>query len=160
MKSLAASCSILAMLVAMSSLHAGAQESSCGAPSPQLAALQSVDSGEDWFKVYVVAPGVFAIKEPRQSEDVNSFLIVGSSRAVLFDTGLGVGHIDRVVAKLTPLPVTVLNSHTHFEHVGYARPTLAADQVCGSLPAGVTAETTGRNNHDSACSACSALNVV
>jgi glyoxylase-like metal-dependent hydrolase (beta-lactamase superfamily II) len=170
MKNLAITCSYLALLFTVSSLPARAQaESWCDSPpSPELAALQSVDSGEDWFKVYVVSPGVFAIKEPRQAEAVNSFLIVGTTRAVLFDSGLGVGHIEKVVAKLTPLPVTVLNSHTHFDHVGgnaafgdvrnlntpyslasasgkvdaalldYARPTLAEDHVCGALPAGVT----------------------
>ena len=122
---------------------------------------------DDWFKVYSVAPGVFAISEPRQVEGVNSFLIVGSTRAVLFDSGLGVGQIGAVVGKLTTLPVTVLNSHTHFDHVGgneefadvrnlddpyslasargevaeslvtYAGKTLDEGSVCGPLPAGV-----------------------
>ncbi len=144
-------------------------ESWCDAPlRPEIAALKQVTSGEDWFKVYEVADGVFAITEPRQAEGVKSFLIVGLRRAVLFDSGLGVGHIDSVVTKLTQLPVTVLNSHTHFDHVGgnaefhdvrnlnvpysvasargevdsalaeYARPTLAADHVCGAIPKGVT----------------------
>jgi glyoxylase-like metal-dependent hydrolase (beta-lactamase superfamily II) len=123
---------------------------------------------DDWFKIHTVAPGVFAISEPRQAEGVNSFLIVGSKRAVLFDSGLGVGRISNVVGKLTNLPVTVLNSHTHFDHVGgndefaevrnldlpysaasargevaesiaaYAARTLHEDSVCGPLPAGVT----------------------
>ena len=156
---------VLAVLVAPA-VHA---QSWCDAPpDPELAALRPVDSGEDWFKVYAVADGVFALKEPRQAEGVNSFLIAGSKRALLFDSGLGVGRIGRVVSKLTPLPVTVLNSHTHFDHVGgnaefgdvrnlkipyslassrgevdpaiadYARPTLSEGRICGSLPAGVT----------------------
>lgn len=144
-------------------------ESWCDAPPPpEVVALKLADVQDDWFKVFAVAPGVFAITEPRQLEGVSSFLIVGSKRAILFDSGLGVGRIGDVVRKLTMLPVTVLNSHTHFDHVGgnrefedarnldeafstasargeisaelrsYAKDTLAEDRVCGSLPAGVT----------------------
>lgn len=169
MKELAVRCLHLALMASsLLPTHARAESWCDAAPLPVLATLTQVDSGEDWFKVYVVADGVFAITEPRQAEGVNSFLIVGSRRAVLFDSGLGVGRIGRVVSKLTSLPVTVLNSHTHFDHVGgnaefrdvrnlqvpysiassrgridpaladYARPTLAADRVCGPLPAGVT----------------------
>jgi len=96
-----------------------AAESWCDEPpAPELATLTTVDVGSDWFKVYAVAPGVYAITEPRQQEAVSFFLVVGTKRAVLFDSGLGVAKIGEVVARLTPLPVTVLNSHTHFDHVG------------------------------------------
>lgn len=137
-------------------------------PPPGFAELEEIDAGDDWFKVYAVGPGVFAIHEPRQFETVTAFLVAGSDRAVLFDTGLGVASIRRIVDRLTQLPVTVVNSHTHFDHVGgnrefgdvrgfdlpfsrasargeageelreYAQYTLAEDRVCGPLPAGVT----------------------
>jgi glyoxylase-like metal-dependent hydrolase (beta-lactamase superfamily II) len=160
-----------ALCLAAAAQAAGA-ESWCDAPPPpETAALPTVDVGSDWFKVYSVAPGTYAITEPRQYEGVNAFLVVGSRRAVLFDSGLGVAKIGEVVARLTPLPVTVLNSHTHFDHVGgnhefsdvrnldlpfsrasargdvgeelreYAKDTLAEDRVCGALPAGVTTRT-------------------
>ena len=137
-------------------------------PTPEPAGLRAAGVEDEWFKVYSVAPGVFAISEPRQSEGVTSFLIVGSKRAVLFDSGLGIGRISGVVRKLTALPVIVVNSHTHFDHVGgnrefadvrnlnepyslasargevgqglvaYASETLDEDRVCGPLPSGVT----------------------
>jgi glyoxylase-like metal-dependent hydrolase (beta-lactamase superfamily II) len=72
----------------------------------------------DWFKVYRATDGVFAIVEPDQWQEAISYLIVGSKRAMLFDTGIGVVPIRPVVEALTKLPVTVLNSHTHFDHVG------------------------------------------
>ena len=65
-----------------------------------------------------MAPGVFAIYEPHQFEEVISYLILGGKRALLFDTGMGIGDIKRVVESLTPLPVVVMNSHTHNDHVG------------------------------------------
>jgi len=87
-------------------------------PRPGNARLARVDVREDWFVVYKAGDGVFAICEPYQFQEVISYLILGSRSALLFDTGLGIGRIARVVKELTSLPVTVLNSHTHFDHVG------------------------------------------
>ena len=87
-------------------------------PRPGNKRLPRVDLPDDWFEVYRVGGGVFAICEPLQFQEVISYLILGSRGALLFDTGLGIGKIDRIVSKLTSLPVTVLNSHTHFDHVG------------------------------------------
>lgn len=63
-------------------------------------------------------PGIFAIYEPGQFEEVISYLIVGSERALLFDTGLGIGDMSQVVAEVTKLDPIVVNSHTHYDHVG------------------------------------------
>jgi glyoxylase-like metal-dependent hydrolase (beta-lactamase superfamily II) len=87
-------------------------------PRPGNKLLPRVDVHDEWFEVYRVGDGVFAICEPFQFQEVISYLILGSRSALLFDTGLGIGKIDRVVSTLTSLPVTVLNSHTHFDHVG------------------------------------------
>jgi glyoxylase-like metal-dependent hydrolase (beta-lactamase superfamily II) len=61
---------------------------------------------------------VLAIAEPFQFQEVISYLILGSKSALLFDTGLGIGRMRDLVRELTSLPVTVVNSHTHFDHVG------------------------------------------
>jgi glyoxylase-like metal-dependent hydrolase (beta-lactamase superfamily II) len=87
-------------------------------PRPGYAGLERVSVPDDWFEVYRIRPGVFAIYEPHQYEEVISYLIVGTKKALLFDTGLGIGNIRKVVASLTSLPITVLNSHTHFDHIG------------------------------------------
>jgi len=87
-------------------------------PRPANAALERVSVASEWFVVYRAAEGVFAIVEPLQFEETISYLIVGRDRALLFDTGLGLVPIRPVVEELTRLPVLVLNSHTHFDHVG------------------------------------------
>ena len=87
-------------------------------PRGQYADLERVEIADDWFEVYRVAPRVYAIYEPHQFQEVISYLILGDEGALLFDTGMGISSIRALVSGLTDLPVTVLNSHTHMDHVG------------------------------------------
>ncbi len=87
-------------------------------PRPEFAALERHSASDDWFEVYAIRPDTYAIYEPWQWQEVISWLIVGEETALLFDTGNGIGDIARVVGRLTQRPVTVLNSHSHFDHVG------------------------------------------
>ena len=81
--------------------------------------FQTVDvPGEQWFRVYALPGDVYALFEYRQSELVISYLILGETSALLWDTGLGIGDIRTCVQALTALPITVLNSHNHPDHIG------------------------------------------
>jgi glyoxylase-like metal-dependent hydrolase (beta-lactamase superfamily II) len=80
--------------------------------------FRRVEQSQDWFEVYEIRPDVLAIYEPGQFEEVISYLVVGTERALLFDTGLGIGDMHRLVDELTDREVVVLNSHTHYDHVG------------------------------------------
>jgi glyoxylase-like metal-dependent hydrolase (beta-lactamase superfamily II) len=78
---------------------------------------------------------------------------------LLFETGRGIGDLRTVVSDLTPVPVVVLNSHTHDDHVVNngqfdtvygtdtdftrtnargsredARAEITPDQICSPLP--------------------------
>lgn len=46
------------------------------------------------------------------------WLIAGSERALLVDTGMGFVPLRPVVESITNRPVVVVNSHYHFDHVG------------------------------------------
>ncbi len=149
----------------VSALFAQQPEWCKGLPRPAYSKLERVPTTDRWFEVYRIRPDVFAIYEPHQLEEVISYLIVGADRALLFDTGMGISNIQAVVAGLTKLPVSVLNSHTHNDHVGDnwrfsdvygmdteftrnntrgskedAQAELAPDEICGSLPAGFDAK--------------------
>jgi glyoxylase-like metal-dependent hydrolase (beta-lactamase superfamily II) len=87
-------------------------------PRPAYAELDRVPSADNWFEVYRLPHDVYAIYEPHQFQEVISYLILGDERALLFDTGMGLGDIAGVVTGITDRPVTVLNSHGHFDHVG------------------------------------------
>ena len=133
-------------------------------PRPEYKSLGRVVTSDPWFEVYKPASNVFAIYEPHQSEEVISYLIVGTKRALLFDTGMGISDIKKVTAELTNLPIIVLNSHTHDDHVGGnwefatiydmdtpftrknalgsredAQAEITPDQICGTLPNGFDA---------------------
>ena len=135
-------------------------------PRPEYKGIERVKISDPWFEVYKPAPGVFAIYEPHQAEEVISYLIVGEKRALLFDTGMGISDIKKVTSELTKLPIIVLNSHTHDDHVGGnwqfpdvygmdtdftrknamgsqedAQAEVTPDQICGTLPAGFDAKT-------------------
>lgn len=77
-----------------------------------------LDVSDDWFEVYQITPSIVAIYEPGQFEEVISYLIIGQEKALLWDTGTGIGDIKNVVNQLTDLDIIVLNSHTHYDHVG------------------------------------------
>lgn len=135
-------------------------------PNPKYKTLHRVALADTWFEVYEVSHSVFAIYEPRQSEGTIGYLIVGSQRAVLFDTGMGIGDLKKLTSELTKLPIVVLNSHTHNDHVGgnwqfstiYSMDTdftrqsargssadaqaeIKPSEICGDLPTGFDAKT-------------------
>ncbi len=135
-------------------------------PRPEYKALQRVKNADPWFEVYKVAPDTFAIYEPHQAEEVISYLILGKQKALLFDTGMGISDIRKVTREITPLPIIVLNSHTHDDHVGgnwqfdtiYSMDTaftrqnakgssadaqeeIGPGQICGELPKSFDAKT-------------------
>jgi glyoxylase-like metal-dependent hydrolase (beta-lactamase superfamily II) len=135
-------------------------------PRPEYKTLERVPVSDPWFEIYKPAAGVFAIYEPHQSEETIGYLIVGQKKALLFDTGMGISDVKKVIAELTKLPIVVLNSHTHDDHVGGnwefdtvygmdtdftrksaqgsredARAEITPDQICGTLPKGFDPKT-------------------
>jgi hydroxyacylglutathione hydrolase len=73
---------------------------------------------DDYFTVQPLDSRTFAIGEPRYVQQVFSYLIVGSERAILFDAGPGNRDIRPVVQSLTDRPITFVPSHFHYDHVG------------------------------------------
>ena len=85
---------------------------------PELYQLKEIPTKQSWFKVYEVGSGVYAIAEPYNFQEIISYLIVGTEKSILFDTGMGMGKISEVVREISSLPVMVINSHTHYDHIG------------------------------------------
>jgi glyoxylase-like metal-dependent hydrolase (beta-lactamase superfamily II) len=86
-------------------------------PRAVYSTLERVSCSQDWFEVYKVLDGIYVIYEPYQYEEALSTLIIGEVRAVIIDTGCGIGNIREVVEEITDLPVMVMNSHAHNDHI-------------------------------------------
>jgi glyoxylase-like metal-dependent hydrolase (beta-lactamase superfamily II) len=135
-------------------------------PRSAYSGFEKSNISTDWFEVYEVEADVWAIYEPFQWQEVISYLIIGSDSALLFDTGNGIDDIRAIVDQLTDKPVQVLNSHSHFDHIGgnyqfkeilspstnfsvansrgndsqQIKMEVSAEALCKGLPAGVTKE--------------------
>jgi glyoxylase-like metal-dependent hydrolase (beta-lactamase superfamily II) len=129
-------------------------------PRPQYSQLQRVPVHHGWFEVYRVAPHVTALYEPHQWQETVMYLVEGNRKALLIDTGMGIGDLRALVSELTRLPVIVVNTHTHTDHTGSnwqfgtvwnidtgytrknaggsndVREELEPQKLCGSLPDG------------------------
>lgn len=71
-----------------------------------------------WFTVKKINNFLYGIGEFKHFEEVISYLIVGKRKSLLIDTGLGIKNIKKVVKKITNNPISVINTHAHFDHIG------------------------------------------
>ncbi len=113
-------------------------------PRPVYATLAKVATYQEWFDVYRLAEGTYALYEPNQFEEAISYLVLGSERGVLIDAGTGIGDIRQAVEELTDLPVSVVLTHEHYDHIGGA---YRFDEIAApSNPAGLEVLSQGRDN--------------
>lgn len=73
-----------------------------------------------WFEAHEVEEGVYSFVEPGHREYVRSYLVVGTESVALIDTGTGIGDMKAEVERLTDLPLQVILTHTHWDHMGGA----------------------------------------
>ena len=69
---------------------------------------------KDFYNVEEILPRVYRIGS---GENVFEFLFVGEEKALLFDTGYGFGDLAGTVRDITSLPLVIVNSHGHLDHV-------------------------------------------
>ncbi|MFG6117866.1 MBL fold metallo-hydrolase [Thalassobacillus sp. B23F22_16] len=73
---------------------------------------------DPWFTVQQIDNQTFGISEYGHWEKVHSFLLLGVEKAVLIDTGLGIDNMKRITDQLTGLPIDVITTHVHADHIG------------------------------------------
>ncbi len=99
-----------------------------------------------WYWIYKLPKDVYALYEPYQEEGIICYLILGEDRALLWDTGMGIANIRNCVDALTDLPVTVLNSHDHFDHTGGNY--LFEQVMCYNIPSAIQKLTEGISHEE------------
>jgi glyoxylase-like metal-dependent hydrolase (beta-lactamase superfamily II) len=72
----------------------------------------------DWFTVEQLDKETYSISEYRHWEETHCYLLNGSERSLLIDTGLGICDIHEQVIKLTDKPIIAIATHIHWDHIG------------------------------------------
>lgn len=73
---------------------------------------------ENWFAIEEIDKSTFVISEYKHWEETHCYLLNGTERSLLIDTGLGVKNIWEQVQKLTDKPITAVTTHVHYDHFG------------------------------------------
>ena len=71
---------------------------------------------KEYYQIIRISEGVFRITAPE--EGTYSELIVGREKAALIDTAYGIGDLPGAVRSVTALPLIILNTHSHGDHIG------------------------------------------
>lgn len=70
---------------------------------------------KDYFKVIKMENDIYRICEP---QNIYTTVILGKEKALVIDTGHGFGNVRKVIEEITDLPLIVVNTHSHLDHVG------------------------------------------
>ena len=87
-------------------------------PRKQYQMFKKIEQSQPWFEVYDLGNQIYAIYEPYQFQEVISYVIMGEEKAILWDTGNGIGNMKQLVKELWDKELIVINSHSHFDHIG------------------------------------------
>jgi len=71
-----------------------------------------------WFTIEKIDDSTYAISEYGHWEKMHSYLLIGETYGLLIDTGLGIGNIKKEIDSLTDLPIKVVTTHVHWDHIG------------------------------------------
>ena len=69
---------------------------------------------EELFLVKEIGNKIYLIDD---NKNATAYLVIGENKALLIDTGTGFGDLYSLVKSLTNLPIIVVNTHAHYDHV-------------------------------------------
>lgn len=72
----------------------------------------------NWFTIDQIDKTTYIISEYRHWEETHCYLLIGSERSLLIDTGLGICNIHQEITRLTNKPVSAVATHIHWDHIG------------------------------------------
>lgn len=75
----------------------------------------------EWWTIDQLEPDTYALSEYGHWEETHCYLLLGTERCLLIDTGLGVSDLGAEVRRLTSLPVLAALTHVHWDHIGGCR---------------------------------------
>ena len=66
-----------------------------------------------WKKLY---PDTYSLQDKGPAGNVSIFLLVGTEKALLIDSGYGLLDLPALIRKITDKPVVLVNTHGHLDH--------------------------------------------
>lgn len=72
----------------------------------------------NWFTLDQIDPDTYIISEYRHWEETHCYLLNGSERSLLIDTGLGICNIYEEAVRLTDKSIAAVATHVHWDHIG------------------------------------------
>jgi glyoxylase-like metal-dependent hydrolase (beta-lactamase superfamily II) len=69
---------------------------------------------EELFLVKEIGNKIYLIDD---NKNATAYLVIGENKALLIDTGTGFGDLYSLVKSLTKLPIIVVNTHAHYDHI-------------------------------------------
>lgn len=76
-----------------------------------------MNATDEWYDVTRLTDRSYRITE---ADRYGVFLIEGEERSVLVDAGIGVGDLYGLASDLVETPITLVLTHTHWDHIGAA----------------------------------------
>ena len=73
---------------------------------------------KNWFTIERLERDTYVISEYKHWEEPHCYLLLGQTSAILIDAGLGVADISQPVRAITSLPIQVVVTHVHSDHIG------------------------------------------
>ena len=75
-------------------------------------------TAEPLFETFHLRDNVYSFlsKSPGRGGDAWMHLVIGTEKAMLVDTGFGIGNLKGIVESLTDKPLIVVNTHHHGDH--------------------------------------------
>jgi len=67
------------------------------------------------FGVKYLGNGIYDITAPMKEQ---IYLVIGKEKAMIIDTGMGIGSLKAIIDDITTLPLVVVNTHGHPDHAG------------------------------------------
>ena len=73
-----------------------------------------------YYQIEQVEPWLYCFRDPLEDFPLNSYLLIGREKALLFDTCYGISSLKTAIGKITDKPLTVVLSHGHIDHANGA----------------------------------------
>lgn len=70
------------------------------------------------YKVVELDENSWRIEEFNHNSHVYMYLLAGTEKAVLLDTGFGTIELEKITKQITKLPIEVILTHGHVDHIG------------------------------------------